>query len=115
MRGKRNGRTPGVEKRHLKACASHQGKRCSCDPSYRAVVFDSVTGRKATKTFATEKEALTWREAMYGELRAGRLRAADPVTVRQVCERWLEDAEAGVVRNRSGDVYKPSAVRSYRD
>jgi integrase len=30
-----------------------------------------------------------------------------------VAEKWLEDARSGLVRNRSGDVYKPSAIRSY--
>lgn len=30
-----------------------------------------------------------------------------------VCEEWLELARSGVVRNRSGERYKPSAVRGY--
>ena len=33
--------------------------------------------------------------------------------MRQVADKWLEDARAGLVRNRSGDVYKPAAIRVY--
>jgi len=35
------------------------------------------------------------------------------VTVRDVADQWLADAGAGLVRNRSGDPYKPSALRGY--
>ncbi len=31
----------------------------------------------------------------------------------QAAASWLEDARSGVVRTRSGEPYKPSAVRSY--
>jgi len=33
--------------------------------------------------------------------------------VREAWENWYEGAKAGTVRNRSGDPYKPSALRSY--
>ena len=35
-------------------------------------------------------------------------------TLREAAEAWLAAAEAGVVRTRSGDRYKPSALRAYR-
>src|SRR5581483_7228538 len=35
-------------------------------------------------------------------------------TVREAAEEWLAAAESGVVRTRSGDQFKPSAIRSYR-
>jgi integrase len=35
-------------------------------------------------------------------------------TIRQAWEEWLGGAEAGTVRNRSGDPFKPSALRAYR-
>ena len=35
-------------------------------------------------------------------------------TIRQAWEEWLSGAEAGTVRNRSGDPFKPSALRAYR-
>jgi integrase len=46
-------------------------------------------------------------------LRRGLLRAAAPVTVAEAASTWLAGARAGAVRNRSGDIYKPSALRGY--
>jgi hypothetical protein len=46
-------------------------------------------------------------------LRNGTLRASDGRTVAQVAAEWLEGARAGVIRNRSGQPYKPSAIRAY--
>ena len=43
----------------------------------------------------------------------GALRAQKPTTVREAWEAWYAGAQAGTVRNRSGDRYKPSALRSY--
>jgi integrase len=34
-------------------------------------------------------------------------------TLDEVAEAWLEDARSGAIRNRSGDPYKPSAIRTY--
>jgi integrase len=42
------------------------------------------------------------------------MRATPKVSLRHAAEAWLEGAEAGAIRNRSGDIYKPSAIRSYR-
>ena len=46
-------------------------------------------------------------------LRRGEMRAATPTTVRAATEEWLEGARDGSIRNRSGDQYKPSVIRSY--
>jgi integrase len=35
------------------------------------------------------------------------------VTLREAAEAWVEGARAGSIRNRSGDRYKPSVIRSY--
>jgi integrase len=42
------------------------------------------------------------------------MRAPTQITVGQAAEEWLAAAEAGIIRTRSGDPYKPSALRSYR-
>lgn len=47
-------------------------------------------------------------------LRKGQLRGPSETTVADAAEEWLELAASGVVRTRSGDRYKPSALRSYR-
>jgi hypothetical protein len=48
----------GIEARHRKACASHDGRRCSCQPRYRAVVVIERCGaqrRRKSKTFPTAR------------------------------------------------------------
>jgi len=47
-------------------------------------------------------------------LRRGLVRAPTRTTFAQATEEWLIAAKSGVVRTRSGDAYKPSALRSYR-
>ena len=44
---------------------------------------------------------------------ARRMRAPTSLTVAQAAEAWLQGARAGMIRNRSGDQYKPSAIRAY--
>lgn len=39
--------------------------------------------------------------------------APSAVLLRDAAKQWIKDAEAGVVRNRSGEPYKPSAIRGY--
>lgn len=41
------------------------------------------------------------------------MRAPTQVTLREAAEAWLAGAREGSIRNRSGDRYKPSVIRSY--
>jgi integrase len=50
---------------------------------------------------------------MQVEVRRGRAGAPSARTLAEAAREWLELAHAGVVRTRSGDHYKPSALRSY--
>ena len=59
------------------------------------------------------REARAWRARAQVELGRGRLDAPCRTTLRDAAELWLVEARAGVVRTRSGDRYKPSALRSY--
>jgi integrase len=70
-------------------------------------------GRKIQRTFATQREAQNWRQEAIVDLRRGALRAPKSDSVRRIGEKWLSDARAGLVRNRSGDPYKPSVLRGY--
>jgi integrase len=46
-------------------------------------------------------------------LRRGTAVTGGQVTLRRAAADWLQAAEAGIVRNRSGDPYKPSVLRGY--
>jgi integrase len=66
------------------------------------------------KTFRELSEAKAWRQQSQIAIRDGLLRSPSQTTLKQASEQWLETAEAGLVRTRSGEAYKPSAVRAYR-
>ena len=114
------GRT-GIEERHRKGCAKPAGHRCSCKaPSYVATVYDARTAKRIRKTF-TGVRALTgakqWRQDAAAALRSGthetQREVVVSIPVRDACAQWARDARNGIVTTRSGDVYKPGAVRSY--
>ena len=105
---------PGIEIRHARGCAAGSGGRCGCEPTFRAWVYDKRAGRKVRETFPTISAAKQWRADATGEVRRGRLRAAPAMTLREAANGWLAGAESGQIRNRSGDVYKPSVLRGYR-
>jgi integrase len=113
-RAKRRSRYEGIVARHARPCTSRCGGRCSCDPAYQAQVWSARDGKTIRKTFPSLGEARAWRHESHVALRKGTLRAPSSTTLSEVAEQWLTAAEAGLLRTRSGDAYKPSAVRAYR-
>jgi integrase len=108
--------TTGIRERHGRACPSKSGGRCACEPSIEAFVFSARDGKKIRKTFRGKgalSAAKAWRADANVGLRKGTLRAASPQTLRQAADAWLEGAKSGQIRTRSGDSYKPSAIRGY--
>jgi hypothetical protein len=103
----------GIVKRHSKGCPARRAGRCTCNAGYEAWVFSKRDGKKIRKTFAREAEAKSWRADALSALSRGGLRPTKPTTVEQAWTAWHEGAKAGTVTNRSGDPYKPSALRSY--
>jgi integrase len=103
----------GIEIRHGKRCRSRSGGACSCRPTYQASVWSAVEQKRIRKTFPTLAEARAWRSEAQTAIRRGTLRAPSQMTLREAADAWLEGARAGSIRNRSGDRYKPSVVRSY--
>jgi integrase len=103
----------GIRKRHSRGCRSRQGGRCNCNAGYEAWVFSRKDGKKIRKTFAREAEAKSWRADARSALERGALRAPKPTTVQRAWEAWYAGARAGTIRNRSGDPFKPSALRAY--
>ncbi len=113
-RGRKRRQHEGIEPRHRRGCATRTGYACSCTPSYQAQVWSRRDRKPIRKTFATVSEAKAWRQESQVALRKGTLRASSPSTLQEAANEWLAAAEAGIVRTRSGDPYKPSAVRAYR-
>lgn len=104
----------GIEARHSRACATRDGaRRCTCTPTYQANVWDAKTRQRIRKTFPTRSAAKRWRHDANAALRRGELSADRGLPLREVVDQWLDDLRAGHITNRSGDPYKPSAIRDY--
>jgi integrase len=86
---------------------------CRCNKSYQAQVWSRRDKKVIKRTFPTLAAAKGWRSDATKDLRGGRMRAPTPETLREAGDAWLEGAKAGAIRTRSGDTYKPSAIRSY--
>jgi integrase len=105
----------GIRVRHSRSCplGTREGARCNCTPGYEAWIYSKRERRKIRKTFPTLAAAKSWRADASVALRKGVMRAPSKVTLREAAEEWLAGAKAGTVRTRSGDEYKPSALRGY--
>jgi integrase len=113
--GSASGRRPeGIQFRHTRACRSRFKEPCSCKPRYQAQVWSAHDKKPIRKTFATIAEAKAWRAESQVALKQRTLRAPSQIRLREAAAEWLSAAQAGVVRTRSGDPYKPSALRCYR-
>jgi integrase len=103
----------GITKRHSRRCRSRNGGRCNCEPTYEAWVYSKRDEKKIAKKFSREAEAKSWRADMLSAYSKGALRVPKPTTIKQAWEAWYRGAKDGTIRNRSGDRFKPSAIRAY--
>lgn len=113
----------GITIRHTRSCATQDdaAAECDCKPTFQAHVFDKrsvdpktgTRGKRIRKTFPTISAARQWRQDSVPEIRRGTMRASTPTTIREAWEAWLAGAKDGTVRTRSGDPFKPSALRGY--
>ena len=78
-------------------------------------MWSAAENKRIRKTFPTLAAARAWRQDAGTAVRAGKLRATPDYgpTIAEAAQAWLDGARAGQVRNRSGDPYKPSAIRAY--
>jgi integrase len=106
-------RPEGVVVRHARRCASHRGTSCDCRPGYQAQVYSQRDAKTIRKTFHTLADARAWRAETHSALRRGTLRAPTRRTLAEAAAEWLTAAQLEIVRTRSGEPYKPSALRSY--
>jgi integrase len=104
----------GIRKRHAKDCSEREEGHCRCAVGYQAAVYSPSDRKRIYKTFARESEARSWRAEAKRALDRGALRAPGARTLREVGNFWLEGAERGDIRNRSGHPYKPATLRGYR-
>jgi integrase len=106
-------KTPGIRVRHSRKCASNRGRGCNCNPTYEAAVSSRRDRKKIRRTFPTRQAAQAWRHDAQVAVRKGAMRAPTPITLKQAADAWLAGARDGSICNRSGDRYKPSAIRGY--
>jgi integrase len=107
------GQLTGIEVRHAKACNSRAGRKCNCRPTYQASAWSAREEKRLRKTFPTLAAARAWRAEAQTAIHRGKLRAPAATTLNEAAEEFVAGMRSGKVRTRSGDVYKPSAVRSY--
>ncbi|MGH3118310.1 MAG: tyrosine-type recombinase/integrase [Gaiellales bacterium] len=103
----------GITLRHQRTCPNRDGGRCRCTPTYQAQAWSPRDRKRLTRTFPTLAAAKGWRHDAIAGLRSGKLVVGGQATLKQAAEEWLDAAKAGLIRNRSGDPYKPSALRGY--
>jgi integrase len=107
--------TPGITVRHARSCATQDDASagCNCKPTFQAHVWSKREKKRIRKTFPTLAAAKGWRRDSLPELHRGTMRAPTPTTIRVAWDAWLVGAKDGTVRTRSGDPFKPSALRGY--
>jgi len=114
--GYSSGRRPeGITVRHARGCPIHEGGACECRPSYQAQVYSPRDRKTIRKSFKKLADARSWRSDTASALRQGTIRAPTRTTFAEAADNWLVAARAGIARTRSGDPYKPSALRSYEE
>jgi hypothetical protein len=108
-------RPEGITLRHRKGCPADDDRSCRCKPAYQAQVYSPRDRRTIRKSFTSLSEARAWRADTATALRRGTMRPPTRTTLEEAADDWLLAARAGIARTRSGDPYKPSALRSYEE
>lgn len=104
-------RYQGVFARHRKGCAVERGRKCSCTPSFYGKVYDRAEGRHiSTRRFASATTARDARGDLTKAIALGDTPGRSDLRVRQVVERFVDAARAGIALNKHGRRYKASAV-----
>jgi hypothetical protein len=104
-----NRRPEGIAPRHAARCRSREDRPCDCRPTYQAQAYSPRDRRTIRKTFRSLSDARAWRSETQTALNRSTLRAPSRTTLDQAAKEWL----AAALRTRSGDPYKPSALRAY--
>lgn len=105
----------GIRKRHSKGCSARDGGRCNCKAGWEASIYLAQGDRRVTKSFAREAEAKSWRADARRAAEQGALRMTprDSRTLAEALRRFIAGMEAGTVRPKGRERYKPNTTRSY--
>jgi integrase len=103
---------PGITRQHSRSCSSRAGKRCSCAPTFKAVV-SFARGQRRVKTFGTLTEAKAWRARQLEAKTRTRQTAPSTQRLREAAEEYITGMREGSIKTRNGQDYKPSAICSY--
>ncbi len=105
----------GIRKRHSKGCSARTGGRCNCDAGWEAAIYLVREDKRITKTFPREAEAKSWRAEAKRAVDQGSLRAMprDTRTLAEALRQFIAGMQAGTVRPKGRERYKPNTTRSY--
>jgi integrase len=103
----------GIVVKHRAGCASARGARCNCRKVYQAAIWSARENKRVRRHFDTLEAAKLWRAESYGRIRRREFRSSSTTIFSEAAEEWLAGVRAGTIRTRSGDLYKPSTIRSY--
>jgi len=103
----------GITRVHSQQCGRLEGARCRCTPTYRGKVHDKITGRDAYKSDPSIALVRAWRRDKAAALAHGTTRNLKGERLRDAWPLWLEQAQAGLIRNKDGGVYRPSVLKLY--
>lgn len=79
--------------------------------SYQAVVWEGK--KRRTRTFKREADAKRWRAEQLAASETVKRESLAAPTLQHYATEMLRQMRAGILRPRSGDAYKPSALRAY--
>ena len=107
---------PGVFARHADTCPRRNGGFCICGPlGYRSSIVDPETGRRSlSPEFETVAEAQAWQRDQHESAKASNGIPVNGTELGAVIDEFLQDAEDGRARDRSGNPYSPERLRQLR-
>jgi len=106
----------GLRRIHSRSCPRHHSAtapRCSCTPTWQAIVYDARTGKRHRRNFKTESAARAWRADTTTSVRRGTMPTGPAQTIRDAATELTAGMTTGAIRNRSGEAYKPAIIRDY--
>jgi integrase len=93
----------GLYVRHAKRCRSRQGKRCSCDPSYRGKRRNPSTREpEYSRSSKARSQVVTWLEGGEKATDAVQERRSAGPTFGELARDWREGVENGSIAKRRG-------------